>query len=60
MRRLCIWRGRRTLVAMRKQYNFWPGPEGLDAWDVDRLIALAAGLPVKQIPLSAFAELDSA
>lgn len=20
---------------MRKQYHFWPGTEGLDAWDVD-------------------------
>jgi hypothetical protein len=44
---------------MRKQYNFWPGPHGLDAWDVDRLIALAAGLPVKRIPLSDLGELDS-
>jgi hypothetical protein len=44
---------------MRKQYNFWPGPDGLDAWDVDRLIALSAGLPVVKVPLSNFAELDS-
>ena len=27
---------------MRKQYHFWPGTSGLDAWDVDRLIRLAA------------------
>jgi hypothetical protein len=44
---------------MRKQYNFWPGRDGLDAWDVDRLIALSAGLPVVALPLSAFAELDT-
>ncbi len=45
---------------MRKQYNFWPGPEGLDAWDVDRLIAMSADLPVVKIPLSALTELDTA
>ena len=32
---------------MRKQYNFWPGPVGLDAWDVDRLIELSRDLPVR-------------
>lgn len=30
-------------VHMRKQYHFWPGEKGLDAWDVDRLIALSSG-----------------
>ena len=30
---------------MRKQYHFWPGEQGLDAWDVDRLIALSRNLP---------------
>ena len=44
---------------MRKQYNFWPGPNGLDAWDVDRLIALSADLPVVKVPLTSFAELDT-
>lgn len=44
---------------MRKQYNFWPGPGGLDAWDVDRLVALSAELPVVKVSLSAFAELDT-
>ena len=44
---------------MRKQYNFWPGPEGLDAWDVDRLIQLSAGLPVIELPLTAIEELDA-
>jgi hypothetical protein len=29
---------------VRKQYHFWPGEEGLDAWDVDRLIALSRDL----------------
>ena len=41
---------------MRKQYNLWPGPEGLAAWDVDRLIRLSAGLPVIELPLAAIDE----
>ena len=44
---------------MRKQYNFWPGPHGLDAWDIDTLIRLSSGLPVVQLPLTAIAELDT-
>src|SRR5690348_1404155 len=48
-----------TLVAMRKQYNFWPGPDGLDAWDVDKLIALSTELPVVKVGLSTFTELDT-
>lgn len=45
---------------MRKQYNFWPGAVGLDAWDVDRLIELSRDLPVKHIEVSAISELDTA
>ncbi|MGH9098565.1 MAG: hypothetical protein ACRDWB_14210 [Acidimicrobiales bacterium] len=44
---------------MRKQYHFWPGDQGLDAWDVDRLVGLTAGLPVEQIPLDSIDEVDS-
>lgn len=44
---------------MRKQYHFWPGEQGLDAWDVDRLARLSAGLPVEQIPLDSIDEVDS-
>ncbi len=44
---------------MRKQYHFWPGAEGLDAWDVDRLIRLSAHLPVEDVPLEAVWELDT-
>lgn len=43
---------------MRKQYHFWPGREGLDAWDVDRLIEVAAGLPVRPVPVRGIRELD--
>jgi hypothetical protein len=43
---------------VRKQYHFRPGPDGLRAWDVDRLIALAQELPVIDVPLSDIADLD--
>ena len=44
---------------MRKQYHFWPGEQGLDAWDVDRLIRLARDLPVIDVPIDAIWELDT-
>lgn len=37
---------------MRKQYHFRPGPEGLRAWDVDRLVALTAPLPLVEVPVA--------
>jgi hypothetical protein len=43
---------------MRKQYHFRPGPDGLRAWDVHRLVALSADLPIVQVPLAAIRELD--
>ena len=45
---------------MRKQYHFWPGVRRHDAWDVDRLVELSRDFPVKQVPLSAIWELDTA
>lgn len=45
---------------MRKQYHFWPGDDGLDAWDVDRLIALSRELPVRTVPLASITEVDTA
>jgi hypothetical protein len=44
---------------VRKQYNFWPGEQGLDAWDVDRLIELSRSLPVIDVPITSIAEVDS-
>src|SRR5579863_1544919 len=38
--------------AVRKQYHFWPGESGMDAWDVDRLLRLAKDLPVQKVPLA--------
>ena len=43
---------------MRKQYYFLRTARGLLAWDVDRLVQLAASLPRKQVPLDQIRELD--
>lgn len=45
---------------MRKQYHFRPGADGLDAWDVDRLVELVATVPTEEIPLADIAEVDTA
>lgn len=45
---------------MRKQYHFRPSERGLQAWDVDRLVALSKDLPRFRIELSAIFELDEA
>lgn len=44
---------------VRKQYNFRPGVNGLDAWDVDNLIAASSQLPVKEVALDSIADVDS-
>jgi len=44
---------------VRKQYHFWPGEQGIDAWDVGRLVDLSANLPVQEIPLESIKEIDS-
>jgi hypothetical protein len=44
---------------VRTQYHFWPGDEGLDAWDVARLIRLTAGFPVVEVPLESITEVDT-
>lgn len=45
-------------VSVRPQYHFRPSPEGLLAWDVRRLIALSAALPVEQVALDSIDEID--
>ena len=45
---------------MRKQYHFRPGARGLDAWDVDRLVAAVEGQPIEDVPLADIAEIDTA
>ena len=48
----------RHTEGVRKQYHFWPGELGLDAWDVDRLIESTADLPVEEVPLEDLFEID--
>jgi hypothetical protein len=44
---------------MRKQYSFLPAEgDGYDAWDVDRLVERAVGLPVHEVPVETIRELD--
>ena len=52
-------RRRRETATVRKQYHFRPGPDGLMAWDVDRLIAMVEDAAVETIALSEIAELDT-
>ncbi len=44
---------------LRKQYHFWPSEQGLQAWDVHRLIELTKDLPVKRVPLAEIHEIDT-
>jgi hypothetical protein len=44
---------------VRKQYHFWPGEHGLDAWDVDRLVELSRDLVPEDVPLAEITEIDS-
>ncbi len=44
---------------MRKQYHFWSAEDGVDAWDVDRLIRLSIDLPVESVPVAEIREIDS-
>jgi hypothetical protein len=43
---------------MRKQYYFRQSPDGLLAWDVDRLVHLSREFPVRAVPLAEIRELD--
>lgn len=43
---------------MRKQYHFRAVSEDIHIWDVDHLLALTQGLPIKQVTLSSIRELD--
>ena len=54
------WRGlggrRRPIFSQFER----PGEDGLDAWDVDRLIDLSRDLPVSEVALTSIGEIDSA
>ncbi len=49
----------RKTRAVRRQYHFWPGVDGLDAWDVDRLIELSASFVEEEVSVRAIWELDT-
>jgi hypothetical protein len=44
---------------VRKQYFFSPSGQAFDAWDVEHLIELSAGLPVRDVALASIGEIDS-
>lgn len=44
---------------MRKQYSFWSGANGLDAWDVDRLVELSRDFPIIEIDVLTIEEVDT-
>jgi hypothetical protein len=44
---------------VRKQYHFWPGIDGLDAWDVDRLVELSRDLPITDVDVSTIGDVDA-
>jgi hypothetical protein len=44
---------------MYKQYNFRPSANGLDARDVDNLIAASSDLPVREVAIDSIADLDT-
>ena len=44
---------------VRKQYHFWPGESGLDAWDVDRLVALSRDFPITDVDISTIGDIDA-
>lgn len=48
------------MLHVRKQYHFWPADAGFDAWDVDRLIELSRGLPVRAVAVASIGEVDTA
>jgi hypothetical protein len=47
------------VIDVRKQYHFWRGDNGLDAWDDDLLFTLCAVLPVEVLRLADIPEVDS-
>ena len=44
---------------MRKQYHFWPGARGLNAWDVDRLVELSRNFPIIDVDISTIGDVDT-
>jgi hypothetical protein len=45
--------------ARNRRYSYWPGERGVNAWDVERLIALSADLPVEEVDIARVSAIDS-
>jgi hypothetical protein len=43
---------------MRKQYHFRPGPGGLRAWNVDRLVSMSKDFVPQLVPIAEIREVD--
>jgi hypothetical protein len=43
---------------MRAQYHFRKSPDGLRAWNVDRLVELSRSFPRERVPLSSISEVE--
>ena len=43
---------------MRKQYHFRPGPAGVRAWDVDRLVSMSKHFVPELVPIAEIREVD--
>lgn len=50
---------RTSVQSVRKQYHFRPSRDGLYAWDVDRLVAIADDLPTEVIALQDVRDVDT-
>ena len=46
-------------MSVRKHYFFQPAESGFDAWDVNHLIELSRGLPVRKIDVASIPDVDS-
>lgn len=44
---------------MRKQYHLRPASNGVDAWDVDRLIEMSRHLPPRDVSLDSIPDIDT-
>jgi hypothetical protein len=47
------------MSGIRPQYHFRETEQGLDAWDIKRLIKLSAGFPIKKVDPNSFPEIHS-
>lgn len=46
-------------ASVRKQYHLWLAEDGIDAWDVDRLIELSQDRPIEAVAVDSITEADT-